>query len=209
MRCKLAGPLVLAMVCIQLGAVSAAATEFETARRDTVLSWDDGENTIPPVVTGGELGTQVAVGFIAPAWADRLEAIRFYIETDAATAAFQVLVWRPDLADLPGALAGGQPQPAGYPGDSWLEVVLAPPIDIGDPAAFPGRRFFVGLEMLQSLNPAIGADISAPVDGMTWRRVESAWEPIAAADAMIRAVVGDTDTMSASNSWSAIRTLYR
>jgi len=200
--------------------------EYGYVTRDTVLAWDDGENGIPPVVTGGYEGTKIAVKFTAPSWAYYVTEIHYFIQNQAKndasggvaqykqqTLPFTAWVWKPDGGGLPGEPGNsGEDSGGGYPDEGWLELVLSQAVDISDGAEYPGGIFFVGLEILHDFNPSIGVDLSPPVDLMTYRNEGTGWDQLIYADAMIRAVVSDTPTGVEDltpMTWSAIKSMYK
>ena len=99
---------------------------------------------------------------------------------------------------------------AHYPEDAWLQLVLPEAVYIGDPAQFPDRVFFAGLEFLYRNNPGVGLDSTDPVDLYSRRFNWVEWELVEYGDIMIRAVVTDTwGSPVEGGSWGVIKSLYR
>jgi hypothetical protein len=129
------------------------------------------------------------------------------------TKPFLAYVWAPSVSDpdIPGSVVNaGVNSGELYPEEEWLHVVLPDPVNISDPAQFPDRTFFVGLEWLWTLNPYIGEDHSDPLDYRSWRYNWYEWELRVYADTMIRAVVTDAlgNPVEAVN-WSGVKALFR
>jgi hypothetical protein len=209
----LGGALLVAMVLATLVAPAATREEILEARsaegrRDTLLLWEDGDNSNYPVVTGGEAGVLVAVKFVAPAWANHVKAIHYRIDTAGETAPFVARIWQAGAGGLPNSPAiAEQTVPGGYAGDAWLELALAESVYLGDD--FPGGIFFAGLEILHDFNPQIAVDVDGPIDQMSYRWDLAEWQLLEHADAMIRVLVSDAPTAAAACSWTEIKALYR
>jgi hypothetical protein len=183
------------------------------SRRDTVLAWDDGNyGSIYDGVTG-QAGMALAVMFQAPPWANYITEIQFFIMVDGTadpTEALWAEVWKPSPDMLPEyPIVGWQFVAGGYPKDAWLEVTLTQPVDIADPAEFPDRIFFVGLQWGHMFNPIIGIDLDPPIDCHSYRGWPPGWELLVEGDAMVRAVVAESTTPVEPASWTMIKSLWR
>ena len=203
---------VAAALLLSASALGAAAQPIP-ARRDTTLAWDDGEYVFGEWIMGVS-GMQLAVMFQAPEWSSFVTEIEIFaiFEEDPAVP-FLAHVWKPtdDSPPLPGNPAM-EPVYVGWgsPGASWIPVVLPEPVNIEDPAAFPERRFFVGMEWLAHMDPHVGMDMREPVYQMGWEWNFYEWEHLTLGDAMVRAVVGDSTATSVEpRSWGTVKALYR
>jgi hypothetical protein len=205
------------------GTTCPAGTRLAEARRDTVLSWDDGQYQSDSDAFASVPGVRLAVRYVAPEWVQSVVGVSYYIMPFSGTwpepgppntiLSFSGCMWRPDSVDpsMPGGPACfSLDSGSGHPVDGWLTLTFPEPVSVADPAAFPGGVFFVGLEWKYRVDPCIGLDYSAPIDGMTRWYDLSQWVPVPDADAMIRAIVSDTPgTGVAESSWARIKALYR
>jgi hypothetical protein len=189
-------------------------------RYETVLYWDDGTSDVyMPVVLAPH---QEAVSFTAPEDATWLTAVLFYICNDQVvdpehpelptTAVFTACVWAPDPGgeEFPGEVVNSFVSGAQYPEDSWLRLDLPSSVDLSDPAVFPGRAFFVGLDWITTYNPIVGFDTGTPAHGASWCAYGDVWERHEETDVMIRAVVSnEPQTPVEVGSWGQIKAIFR
>jgi hypothetical protein len=192
-------------------------------RDERVLAWDDGGPLHAMAFIPVE-GRQVAVMFQAPEGFTWLRRIRCYILNDNAvnpddptlptTGPFIATVWRPSEE-------GGYVVPASpphyefdsgelYPEDMWDDFVPPEPVDLSDPAAFPGRVFFIGMQWLSIYDPVLSFDWDPLAVGNTWYRFPTTeWTQSTESTAMIRAVVSDeSGTPVEIGSWGRIKAEY-
>ncbi len=243
------GAVILALVataCLATGAVARTAVldgkatpPLDTARtrHDTLLRWDEEGLSGPPAPTTGAAGTELAVLFQAPPWANYVTEIHLYVMNDQVenphdpelptTRPFLVHVWRVTPYTLPGVSENaGTEAGEDHPEDSWLALTLPEAVDLTILSHFPMKQFFVGIEWLHDANPVIALDDNLPIDLMSFRRnpedpidstghtagrppVSRGWEILEAHDAKIRAVVSDSPTGAEPSSWAAVKALYR
>ena len=199
---------VLAVVCQM--SVFAVPASCDTSDTEAVLQWDDGECDVG-LGSGGAAG--LAVWFQAPAWANSVTGVHVFVADDGqdTTWPFIARMWEPagDGPYTPGAQIG-QPLNSGdsYDEGSWVDLRFAEPVSIENPAEFPDRVFFVGVEWLFA-HPLFGLDWDDPFVGASWLFDWSEWEPFMVGDVMIRAVVSDTTvTAVMDRSWGRVKASY-
>ncbi len=199
---------VLAAVC-QVGLFAVPALS-DTSDTEAILQWDDGECDVG---LGSSGAAALAVWFQAPAWANSVTGVHVFVADDGlpTTWPFVARMWEPagDWPYTPGSQTG-QSLDSGdsYQEDAWVELRFAEPVSIEDPAEFPDRVFFVGVEWL-SAHPLFGLDWDDPFVGASWLFDWTDWEPFMVGDVMIRAVVSDTTvTAVLDHSWGRIKASY-
>jgi len=170
------------------------------------LAYDDG--SYPPIsdITTGQRGMRLSTGFQAPAWANYVIEIHYFIYNDnindpanptaPTTEDFTAFVFGAtnDVEPEPGITANlGKVVNGGYQEDEWIVVSLDNPVDITDTDTFPSKWFFAGMEWTSKGNPFIGLDKDDVTDEnrFSFRYNWTVWERFDYAKAMIRAVVTD------------------
>ena len=204
--------LVVTVACVLVFASGAGAAR---ARRET-LSYDDGEYAVIDSLVAGDTGTALAVLFQAPPWATALVEIQYlFVDTCSAEAeldrppAFLVTAWSPDDSGLPEsppvAVANSGES---YPLGEWASFALPGAVSLTDPAEFPDRKFFVGLQWLTDLSPAVGVDTGLGTIGVFHNG--SDWVQLVGGTGMVRAVVSDSLVVPVEQeSWGRVKGLYR
>jgi hypothetical protein len=202
----------------------ASTLSAQTARRDSVMYWDDGEYEANWRSFRGVPGSRLAVRFTAPAWAQSVTDIDFFMTEPAgswphdpvpppdSTYPFVAHVWLPDEAnpEAPGQTAASVDVPGGHPWDSWLAVALPAPVGIVGRGNSRDAEFFVGIEWLYRAGPRVGKDETPPIFDRTWFAYFEPWVLQTDGDAMIRATVSDQPgTPVSGRSWSIIKCLFR
>jgi hypothetical protein len=197
------------VVVLASGAIAA------DARRET-LSYDDGEYAVIDSSVAGETGTALAVLFQAPSWATALVEVQYlFVDTGSAEGeldrlpAFQVTAWSPDDSLLPedppvAAASSGE----SYQPGEWAPFAFPEAVSLTDSEVFPDRKFFVGLEWLADLSPAVGVDTGPATIGVF--HDGASWSQLPGGTGMVRAVVSDTLVVPVEQeSWSRVKGLYR
>lgn len=218
--------IAMAVGCIVIMLIPSVAwgqDDFARTYKETSLYWDDGAYDSFDHYLTGYTGDQIAVMFQAPNWANYLTHVYYHVSNDfvdnqvnpewPTTKAFLASFWRPvdGFTNWPGELANEQAETDSmYAEDEWFEYELPIPLDISDPAEFPGRRFFAGLQWLHDLNPYINYDSSDPLDLFGWTSSDNVWSSFVPGEIMIRAVVSDSleSSVVELKSWSAVKLLY-
>ncbi|MBD3366818.1 MAG: hypothetical protein GF405_01435 [Candidatus Eisenbacteria bacterium] len=188
-------------VCVAAGSGRDEIHAVDGARRDTVLAWDDGSPGSMSHYISADAGEKAAVLFQAPAWADYVTRIRYFIMNDheggpieSTVLPFRCSVWAsteyPYLPQEPAVATLTAEE--GFCEDCWNEVKFEPPVYVGDDTQFPDRVFFVGLEWLSDGNPLIGYDVDAPIDFRSYLAAPPPWQVQTTRDIMIRAIVDDS-----------------
>jgi hypothetical protein len=195
--------------------VCTSGARAERARRET-LRYDDGEYAVVDSVVVGEAGSALAVAFQAPPWAVALVEVQ-YLFVGASreeavvqrAAPFLVTVWSPDAGFLPedpavAVVNSGESYELG----SWAPFALPAAVSLTDTEEFPDRTFFVGLQWVTDLAPAVGVDTGEGLIGVFNDGVS--WQELTGGTGMIRAVVSDTLTVPVERqSWGRVKALYR
>ena len=195
------------------------ASQFEHARRETVLQWDDGVMDHPEDHHLGWWQDEMAVMFDLPEWATCVTGVQAYLRCEfdfPAGCDFGVGVLAPDVpgGDMPGANVGG------FTGHvvhdtvwSWVAIPLSSPVGIGDSHFHGERRAFVSLEWGTDSQMSLGFDVTPPIDDATRYRNYSwgtPWHVIQDRDAMLRAVVSDEYVVPAEpGTWTRVKALFR
>ena len=177
-------------------------------RIEQELLWDDGEPD--GVMIWSYYG--IAVRFQGPPWARYVTHLRVYVGNDGVPGAapFDIMLHRADgpwpyqLGDVAFQFGTGD----AYEEDAWVDLELAPPVDLSDDAAFPDRVFFVRVSWTGSRGPAVGLDMDPPHDLATLSYEDEGWEPLEDTDGMVRAVVADTLTAVGASTWGGIKVRY-
>lgn len=179
---------------------------WKVTEQKEVLAYDDGG--YPPVgdVTTGQRGMRLATGFQAPAWANYVIEIRYFIYNDNVNDPSNPMAPTTEMftSYVFGATNPDEPQPGitanlgkvvngGYQEDEWLEVKLTNAVDLTDVDVFPSKWFFAGMEWEVKNNPYIGLDKDdiTNANRRSYRYNWTVWERFDYAKAMIRAVVTD------------------
>jgi hypothetical protein len=208
------------VVCLLLVAIVSLAGGA-TARRESILAWDQADSAECLGQIQLLAGRAVAVGFVAPPWARSVIRMDVFFTScclidvgppPMGILPFEARVWAPNTADPtePGVVAGALGNLGWFPPEHmWVELAFPGGVSIDDPEVFPDGRFYVGIKWLHRLNPCVGWDASEP-DGMTQMYDWYDWGTILDGDAMIRAVVSDQPgTPIGAGSWSRVKALYR
>jgi hypothetical protein len=184
---------------------SCDSTDFEA-----VLQWDDGE---PDLAVGSSGAAALAVWFQAPVWANSVAGIQIFVADDSqpTTWPFTARMWRPAglWPYIPGSQTGEELASGdSYEEDTWTELRFPVPVSIENPAEFPDRVFFAGVEW-ETEHPLFGLDWDDPVDDVSWFFNWTEWQALTLGDVMVRAVVSDSATTAVvAGSWGRIKASY-
>ena len=198
---------------------SGAASQFQFARRETVLKWDDGVMDAPEDCHLGTFHDEVAVMFDLPEWATCITAVQAYLRCEYVVPAgcdLDLRVWAPGElgGDLPGQIVGGYSNHVIHDTTwSWVTLPLPFPIGIGDSHFHGERRAFVGFRWGTDSQMCLGLDMTPPCADATrlcnWHW-GTPWGRVQDADAMVRAVVSDEYVNPVEPStWTRVKAQFR
>jgi len=194
------------------------ASQFEHARRETVLQWDDGVMDDPEDYWLGWWDDQVAVMVELPEWATCITAVQAYLRCEydiPAGCDLNLRVWAPDEPgnDAPGPVLSYSTHVIHGTTWSWVTLPLPSPVGIGDSHFHGEQRAFVGFKWGTDSQMGLGVDATPPCADATWHCNVfwgTPWHRLQDSDAMVRAIVSDEYINPVESvTWTRVKALFR